>query len=89
MHRAAADTELLGQFGLALEPVVRRPLTARDAHADVLRDLHVDRGGDVAPDARKTSLVGTRELCTQVTNDLLTAGKVRNVRVTAIYGGRA
>ncbi len=31
----------------------------------------------------------TRELCTQVTNDLLTAGKVRNVRVLAIYGGRA
>ncbi|MFJ9741570.1 DEAD/DEAH box helicase [Streptomyces sp. NPDC101166] len=34
-------------------------------------------------------VVPTRELCTQVTNDLLTAGKVRNVRVTAIYGGRA
>lgn len=31
----------------------------------------------------------TRELCQQVTNDLLTAGKVRNVRVLAIYGGRA
>ncbi|MFI1289381.1 DEAD/DEAH box helicase [Streptomyces sp. NPDC020792] len=34
-------------------------------------------------------VVPTRELCVQVTNDLLTAGKVRNVRVTAIYGGRA
>ncbi|MEV4226536.1 DEAD/DEAH box helicase [Streptomyces bobili] len=34
-------------------------------------------------------VVPTRELCTQVTNDLLTAGKVRNVRVLAIYGGRA
>ncbi|MFI2451850.1 DEAD/DEAH box helicase [Streptomyces sp. NPDC019539] len=34
-------------------------------------------------------VVPTRELCTQVTNDLLTAGKVRNVRVIAIYGGRA
>ncbi|MCS0634416.1 DEAD/DEAH box helicase [Streptomyces sp. LP05-1] len=34
-------------------------------------------------------VVPTRELCTQVTNDLLTAGKVRNVRVQAIYGGRA
>ncbi|MEU9993733.1 DEAD/DEAH box helicase, partial [Streptomyces sp. NPDC048045] len=34
-------------------------------------------------------VVPTRELCTQVTNDLLTAGKVRNVRVMAIYGGRA
>jgi superfamily II DNA/RNA helicase len=34
-------------------------------------------------------VVPTRELCTQVTNDLLTAGKARNVRVVAIYGGRA
>ncbi|EFD66883.1 helicase [Streptomyces lividans TK24] len=34
-------------------------------------------------------VVPTRELCQQVTNDLLTAGKVRNVRVLAIYGGRA
>ncbi|WP_314172235.1 DEAD/DEAH box helicase [Streptomyces winkii] len=34
-------------------------------------------------------VVPTRELCQQVTNDLLTAGKVRNVRVVPIYGGRA
>ncbi|WP_344563256.1 DEAD/DEAH box helicase [Streptomyces axinellae] len=34
-------------------------------------------------------VVPTRELCQQVTNDLLTAGKVRNVRVLPIYGGRA
>ncbi|MDT3396199.1 DEAD/DEAH box helicase, partial [Streptomyces sp. B1866] len=34
-------------------------------------------------------VVPTRELCQQVTNDLLTAGKVRNVRVLSIYGGRA
>ncbi len=34
-------------------------------------------------------MVPTRELCQQVTNDLLTAGKVRDVRVLAIYGGRA
>ncbi|MFK0289468.1 DEAD/DEAH box helicase [Streptomyces sp. NPDC090442] len=34
-------------------------------------------------------VVPTRELCQQVTNDLLTAGKVRNVRVLAVYGGRA
>ncbi|MGW5356000.1 DEAD/DEAH box helicase, partial [Streptomyces sp. NPDC004031] len=34
-------------------------------------------------------VVPTRELCQQVTNDLLTAGKVRAVRVQAIYGGRA
>ncbi|WP_422397007.1 DEAD/DEAH box helicase [Streptomyces gobiensis] len=34
-------------------------------------------------------VVPTRELCQQVSNDLLTAGKVRNVRVLSIYGGRA
>ncbi|MFG2502492.1 DEAD/DEAH box helicase [Streptomyces sp. NPDC048441] len=34
-------------------------------------------------------VVPTRELCQQVTNDLMTAGKARNVRVLAIYGGRA
>ncbi len=34
-------------------------------------------------------VVPTRELCQQVTNDLLTAGKVRDVRVLSIYGGRA
>ncbi|MFG2649154.1 DEAD/DEAH box helicase [Streptomyces sp. NPDC048436] len=34
-------------------------------------------------------VVPTRELCQQVTNDLQTAGKARNVRVLAIYGGRA
>ncbi|MBW1602966.1 DEAD/DEAH box helicase [Streptomyces sp. JJ66] len=34
-------------------------------------------------------VVPTRELCQQVTGDLLTAGKVRNVRVLSIYGGRA
>ncbi|MBB1255137.1 DEAD/DEAH box helicase [Streptomyces sp. OF3] len=33
-------------------------------------------------------VVPTRELCQQVTNDLLTAGKVRNVRVVSIIGGR-
>lgn len=34
-------------------------------------------------------VVPTRELCQQVTNDLLTAGKVRAVRVLSIYGDRA
>lgn len=33
-------------------------------------------------------VVPTRELCQQVMNDLLTAGKVRNVRVVSIIGGR-
>ncbi|WP_425528095.1 DEAD/DEAH box helicase [Yinghuangia seranimata] len=34
-------------------------------------------------------VVPTRELCVQVTNDLLGAGKVRSVRVLSVYGGRA
>ncbi len=34
-------------------------------------------------------VVPTRELAVQVTNDLLSAGKVRAVRVHALYGGRA
>ncbi|MET7301417.1 DEAD/DEAH box helicase [Embleya sp. NPDC005575] len=34
-------------------------------------------------------VVPTRELCVQVTNDLQAAGKLRNVRVLAVYGGRA
>ena len=34
-------------------------------------------------------VVPTRELCIQVANDLLSVGKHRGVRVTAIYGGRA
>ncbi|HEV2342815.1 MAG TPA: DEAD/DEAH box helicase [Actinocrinis sp.] len=34
-------------------------------------------------------VVPTRELAIQVTNDLLSAGKVRAVRVHALYGGRA
>ncbi|MGH6656445.1 MAG: DEAD/DEAH box helicase, partial [Actinocrinis sp.] len=34
-------------------------------------------------------VVPTRELAVQVTNDLLDAGKVRAVRVHALYGGRA
>ncbi|WP_344053351.1 DEAD/DEAH box helicase, partial [Streptomyces thermoalcalitolerans] len=50
--------------------------------------------GRAAPEALTDApqalvVVPTRELCIQVTNDLLTAGKVRNVRVVSIYGGRA
>ncbi|MFF7210065.1 DEAD/DEAH box helicase [Streptomyces sp. NPDC008238] len=44
---------------------------------------------DVVDGPQALVIVPTRELCQQVTNDLLTAGKVRNVRVLAIYGGRA
>ncbi|MFF0741435.1 DEAD/DEAH box helicase [Streptomyces sp. NPDC004111] len=54
-------------------------------------DVEAGRGGpDKLTDAPQALVVvPTRELCQQVTNDLLTAGKARNVRVLAIYGGRA
>ncbi|MFG3121497.1 DEAD/DEAH box helicase [Streptomyces sp. NPDC048201] len=67
-------------FGL---PLLERVIVPADVEA-----------GRAAPEALTNApqaliVVPTRELCTQVTNDLLTAGKVRNVRVLAIYGGRA
>ncbi|MFE3106394.1 DEAD/DEAH box helicase [Kitasatospora indigofera] len=67
-------------FGLPLieRVVVRADIDAGRATEDQLCD---------SPQA--LIVVPTRELCTQVTNDLQTAGKVRNVRVLAIYGGRA
>ena len=67
-------------FGLPLLESVTVPadVEAGRAEADQLTD---------APQA--LVVVPTRELCQQVTNDLLTAGKVRNVRVVSIYGGRA
>ncbi|MGK5450145.1 DEAD/DEAH box helicase [Streptomyces radiopugnans] len=67
-------------FGLPLldSVVVPADVDAGRATQDQLTD---------APQA--LVVVPTRELCQQVTNDLLTAGKVRNVRVLAIYGGRA
>lgn len=67
-------------FGLPLieRVVVKADVEAGRATADQLSD---------SPQA--LIVVPTRELCTQVTNDLQTAGKVRGVRVLAIYGGRA
>ncbi|MGF0170370.1 DEAD/DEAH box helicase [Streptomyces sp. Marseille-Q5077] len=87
---ALSGTDVIGQaktgtgktlgFGLPLLERVTVPadVEAGRAKPDALTD---------APQA--LVVVPTRELCTQVTNDLLTAGKVRNVRVLAIYGGRA
>ncbi|MEV5337683.1 DEAD/DEAH box helicase [Streptomyces sp. NPDC052676] len=87
---ALAGTDVIGQaktgtgktlgFGL---PLLERVTVPADVEA-----------GRAAPEALTDApqalvVVPTRELCTQVTNDLLTAGKVRNVRVVAIYGGRA
>ncbi|WP_421110603.1 DEAD/DEAH box helicase [Streptomyces sp. NEAU-S77] len=67
-------------FGLPLleRVVVPADIEAGRAKPDQLTD---------APQA--LVVVPTRELCQQVTNDLLTAGKVRAVRVLSIYGGRA
>ncbi|HEX5568902.1 MAG TPA: DEAD/DEAH box helicase [Streptomyces sp.] len=87
---ALAGTDVIGQaktgtgktlgFGLPLldSVVVPADVEAGRARPEQLTD---------APQA--LVVVPTRELCQQVTNDLLTAGKVRNVRVVSIYGGRA
>ncbi|MHC0430145.1 DEAD/DEAH box helicase [Streptomyces sp. O3] len=87
---ALSGTDVIGQaktgtgktlgFGLPLLERVTVPadVEAGRAEPEQLTD---------APQA--LVVVPTRELCQQVTNDLLTAGKVRNVRVLAIYGGRA
>ncbi|WP_133887467.1 DEAD/DEAH box helicase [Streptomyces sp. BK208] len=87
---ALSGTDVIGQaktgtgktlgFGL---PLLERVTVPADVEA-----------GRAAPESLTDApqalvVVPTRELCQQVTNDLLTAGKVRNVRVLAIYGGRA
>ncbi|MFC8401571.1 DEAD/DEAH box helicase, partial [Streptomyces olivaceus] len=87
---ALSGTDVIGQaktgtgktlgFGL---PLLERVTVPADVEA-----------GRAAPESLTDApqalvVVPTRELCQQVTNDLLTAGKARNVRVLAIYGGRA
>ncbi|MFE5736486.1 DEAD/DEAH box helicase [Streptomyces celluloflavus] len=67
-------------FGL---PLLERVTVPADVEAGRAKPAQLTE----APQA--LVVVPTRELCQQVTNDLLTAGKVRNVRVLAIYGGRA
>ncbi|GAA2256906.1 hypothetical protein GCM10010430_45940 [Kitasatospora cystarginea] len=67
-------------FGL---PLIERVVV----HADVDAGRATEEQLSDSPQA--LIVVPTRELCTQVTNDLQTAGKVRNVRVLAVYGGRA
>ncbi|MFE0057696.1 DEAD/DEAH box helicase [Streptomyces sp. NPDC059003] len=87
---ALSGTDVIGQaktgtgktlgFGL---PLLERVVVPADVEAG--------RGTpeDLTQAPQALVVVPTRELCTQVTNDLLTAGKARNVRVLAIYGGRA
>ncbi|MEU3195560.1 DEAD/DEAH box helicase [Streptomyces sp. NPDC006996] len=87
---ALTGTDVIGQaktgtgktlgFGL---PLLERVTVPADVEAGRARPE------DLTDAPQALVVVPTRELCTQVTNDLLTAGKVRNVRVTAIYGGRA
>ncbi|WP_431042360.1 DEAD/DEAH box helicase [Streptomyces sp. P1-3] len=87
---ALAGTDVIGQaktgtgktlgFGL---PLLERVTVPADVEAGRAKPEQLTD----APQA--LVVVPTRELCQQVTNDLLTAGKVRNVRVLPIYGGRA
>ncbi|MEV3854459.1 DEAD/DEAH box helicase [Streptomyces sp. NPDC050095] len=87
---ALSGTDVIGQaktgtgktlgFGL---PLLERVTVPADVEAGRAKPEQLTD----APQA--LVVVPTRELCQQVTNDLLTAGKVRNVRVLAIYGGRA
>ncbi|MFB7667166.1 DEAD/DEAH box helicase [Kitasatospora sp. NPDC056138] len=67
-------------FGL---PLIERAIVRADVDAGRATEEQLSE----SPQA--LIIVPTRELCTQVTNDLQTAGKVRNVRVLAVYGGRA
>ncbi|MEU1119352.1 DEAD/DEAH box helicase [Streptomyces sp. NPDC005879] len=87
---ALSGTDVIGQaktgtgktlgFGL---PLLERVIVPADVEAGRAKPEQLTE----APQA--LIVVPTRELCQQVTNDLLTAGKARNVRVLAIYGGRA
>ena len=87
---ALSGTDVIGQaktgtgktlgFGL---PLLERVTVPADVEAGRAQPE------DLTDAPQALVVVPTRELCTQVTNDLLTAGKVRNVRVLAIYGGRA
>lgn len=87
---ALAGTDVIGQaktgtgktlgFGLPILDSVTVP-------ADV--ELGRAKPEELTDAPQALVVVPTRELCQQVTNDLQTAGKVRNVRVLSIYGGRA
>ncbi|MBB4782715.1 DEAD/DEAH box helicase [Streptomyces rapamycinicus] len=87
---ALSGTDVIGQaktgtgktlgFGL---PLLERVIVPADVEAGRAKPEQLTE----APQA--LVVVPTRELCQQVTNDLLTAGKVRDVRVLSIYGGRA
>ena len=81
---ALAGTDLIGQaktgtgktlgFGIPLLQRITAP---------------ADEGGGKSINAQALVIVPTRELCVQVAKDLELAGSGRNVRVLAVYGGRA
>ncbi|NJQ06267.1 DEAD/DEAH box helicase, partial [Streptomyces lonarensis] len=87
---ALAGSDVIGQaktgtgktlgFGI---PVLESVTVAADVEAGRAKPEDLSE----APQA--LIVVPTRELCQQVTNDLQTAGKARNVQVLAIYGGRS
>ncbi|WP_130796850.1 DEAD/DEAH box helicase [Streptomyces otsuchiensis] len=87
---ALAGSDVIGQaktgtgktlgFGI---PVLESVTVAADVEAGRAKPEELTE----APQA--LIVVPTRELCQQVTNDLQTAGKARNVQVLAIYGGRS
>jgi superfamily II DNA/RNA helicase len=68
-------------FGI---PLLQRITVAADVEAGRVP-------ADTVPGRTPQALVvvPTRELCVQVTNDLQAAGKLRDVRILAVYGGRA
>ncbi|CAB4622437.1 MAG: DEAD/DEAH box helicase [Actinobacteria bacterium] len=81
---ALAGTDLIGQaktgtgktlgFGIPLLQRITAP---------------ADAGGGQTTTPQALVIVPTRELCVQVAKDLELAGARRNVRVLAVYGGRA
>ena len=81
---ALAGTDLIGQaktgtgktlgFGIPLLQRITAP---------------ADTGGGQTTKPQALVIVPTRELCVQVAKDLELAGARRNVRVLAVYGGRA
>ena len=81
---ALAGTDLIGQaktgtgktlgFGIPLLQRITAP---------------ADAGGGQTTKPQALVIVPTRELCVQVAKDLELAGARRNVRVLAVYGGRA
>ena len=88
LPQALAGTDLIGQaktgtgktLGFAI-PILQRITTGRD-------DEHGARGpAEGKPQA--LVVVPTRELATQVAEDLETAGTQRKARVICLYGGRA